>query len=621
MKPAEQLQQTVKLSMTVAGVSPDATPGRRLGEPERVAAESQLRGMLRSLRPLPLGGADQTLSAELVVTGRLGEGGMGLVELAYQRTLEREVAVKRLHDPSEGGFMLLDEARINGSLEHPNIVPVHAVGLDQELGPLVVLKRVQGVSWKEELAKDRDKLPSDAQLLEKHLRILMQVCNALHYAHSHKVVHRDVKPENVMLGEYGEVYLLDWGIALRMDQLHDGVSSVAGTALYMAPEMVRGELDEIEPRTDVYLLGATLHELLTGKARNYALNVAGCMIKALTSAPAEYDDDVPAELGSIANRACALEVDMRFPSARAFRDALEDFLDHREARHLLETSRELLDKSTDLEGTAGWEMRSQWLFQARFAAEQALKLLPGYAEARAARRDCLLTMIQHELDSDNLRGARVLVRELGGKDQLPPALQEELEEKQAAHLVEREQLRVLERDQDETANLKLRLGFLIVTAVVLTAANIWALLFSPRGPLEPVTWRLPVVGLTTSVFGGFVALHLREKLEDRAIDLQFVRTFAGGALLIGGASFIGWYGKVATANLLAVMLLLFASMLGLPRLPLKPAVPIAAVIAACGIVCVVVPNWAPALYTVIFSGLMFVVIIDHVVKARKEGVL
>jgi serine/threonine protein kinase len=224
-------------------------------------------------------GLDETRTSQfaegLALGKTLGEGGMGLVRAATQRSLGRQVAVKTLKPDAKNDqatLRLLREAWVTGSLEHPNIVPVYDLGLGEDGAPVIVLKLIEGSPW-----SDVARAPADhaEDLLEKNLRIFLQVCNAVALAHSRGVIHRDLKLENVMVGRFGEVYLVDWGIAvsLRPDPtgrlpLASEAKEMAGTPAYMAPEMLgSGVLTE---RTDVYLLGAILHELLVVTRRTPA---------------------------------------------------------------------------------------------------------------------------------------------------------------------------------------------------------------------------------------------------------------------------------------------------------------------------------------------------------------
>ena len=171
------------------------------------------------------------------------------MRMRRRRRLTREgPRPRRLRDPRASAHIeaLLREAVITGALEHPNIVPVHMLGRDEDGHPVLVMKRIQGQLWSELLGKAS---------LDRHLEILKDICNALHYAHSRGVVHLDLKTQNVLIGEFGEVSLLDWGIARRLSDPAPGV--MLGTPAYMASEMVSGE--KLTPLTDVYLLGSTLH--------------------------------------------------------------------------------------------------------------------------------------------------------------------------------------------------------------------------------------------------------------------------------------------------------------------------------------------------------------------------
>ena len=187
----------------------------------------------------------------LVFEGLLGEGGMGKVRLAEQRSMGRDVAVKGLrHEPREDklhAHALLSEGWVMGALEHPNIPPVYDLMLDDNGSPLVLLKRIEGDEWLA-LMTDEEAVQTrfGESLLTWNLSVLDTVCNAMNYAHSKGIVHRDLKPQNVMIGAFGEVYVLDWGIAVALKRDPHGkipfigdTTQPAGTPCYMAPELLR----------------------------------------------------------------------------------------------------------------------------------------------------------------------------------------------------------------------------------------------------------------------------------------------------------------------------------------------------------------------------------------------
>ena len=221
---------------------------------------------------------------------------------------------------------LLREAWVTGAIEHPNVVPIHFVEVDAEGLPLVVMKRIEGVEWST-LACDAAAVArrfGATDLLAWNLGVLMQVLNAVRFAHHRGVIHRDLKPSNVMIGDFGEVYLLDWGIAVSLRDdgtgrfpLATDATELAGTPCYMAPEMLgRPGGPPLSERTDVYLAGAILYELLTGRVPHEG----GDAISVLASVVAskfEIPPSVPAEIARICERAMHADPAQRYPSAEA----------------------------------------------------------------------------------------------------------------------------------------------------------------------------------------------------------------------------------------------------------------------------------------------------------------
>jgi hypothetical protein len=205
----------------------------------------------------------------------LGRGGMGRIHPATDRNLLRHVALKRLdkelaREPFyRDGF--IGEAQITGQLEHPNIVPVHELAVDPSGVPYFTMKLVQGVSFDKWL-RDASRPLGSTERLEEGLEIFVKVCDAVAYAHHRGVVHRDLKPENVMVAAFGQVYLMDWGLA-RLTKTRPASGSSAqmeapgpcGTPGYMAPEQARGNPSEMTELSDVFGLGAILYEIVSGK--------------------------------------------------------------------------------------------------------------------------------------------------------------------------------------------------------------------------------------------------------------------------------------------------------------------------------------------------------------------
>jgi serine/threonine-protein kinase len=243
---------------------------------------------------LDFGNVKQVLSAKKDKGGThytqiepLGKGSFGEVHCAHDTLLGREVAIKSLkknfREEKEVVDRFLKEARGTAQLEHPNIMPVHEMGVSEEFGIYFTMKKVQGEDLKEIL----DKLDGNPAFYESSyplnflLEVFLSVCNGVAFAHSKGVIHRDLKPANIMIGEFGEVLVLDWGLVknigeedegsgssihLRMDEFDIGSQTlegaVSGTPNYMAPEQAEGRIGDIDIHSDIYSLGAILYHIL-----------------------------------------------------------------------------------------------------------------------------------------------------------------------------------------------------------------------------------------------------------------------------------------------------------------------------------------------------------------------
>ena len=192
----------------------------------------------------------------------LGRGGMGTVYLAEDRELDRLVAIKVLNTPEITADLrdrMIREAQIIARLEHPGIVPVHDVGTLPDGRIYYAMKYVRGSRL--------DEYASQAATLRDRLRKFQSVCDAVAFAHAHGVIHRDLKPQNIMIGSFGEVLVLDWGVAKIRDSPSESVGTVIGTQHYMSPEQARGEIDQLDERADVYSLGAVLYFLVNDQPK------------------------------------------------------------------------------------------------------------------------------------------------------------------------------------------------------------------------------------------------------------------------------------------------------------------------------------------------------------------
>jgi eukaryotic-like serine/threonine-protein kinase len=257
---------------------------------------------------------------------RLGIGGMSTVVLAYDRRLERHVAVKLLaeHLAEDGQFVerFRREALAAARLVHPNIVQVFDFGLDEPTGRhYIVMEHIRGQSAAE-ILRDRGYLP-----VGEALGIVSHACRGLDYAHRNGVVHRDVKPGNLLRSEDGVVKLADFGIAkaLSDESQITQVGSVLGTAAYLAPEQAAGE--EAGPAADLYALGVVTYQLLSGRLPYDAQSLTELALKQQREVPALLHTlvaDVPPELATAVQRALQLDPRDRYATADAMREALID---------------------------------------------------------------------------------------------------------------------------------------------------------------------------------------------------------------------------------------------------------------------------------------------------------
>jgi eukaryotic-like serine/threonine-protein kinase len=339
----------------------------------------QIQGLVSKL-PEPPG----SISKEEIIA----QGGMGIIFRAQQTIPKRNVAVKRTKQiGTEQEYLLLQEALVAGSLEHPNIVPIHQIRRCENGQIEIIMKLVQGTTLLELLKNQKKSILST----KDPLHILSQVCNALNFAHKNRVIHRDIKPANIMIGEFGETYLLDWGIAVQLDHLIFSPDEIVGTLSYMAPEMLSGVSADITICTDVYLLGATLHEILTGKKRHHGdTNTILHSIK--ESLPYEYPDTIPTPLAELANDACNKDPLLRPSSVLEFQSRLEAYLQHRLAIDLLETGKREMDKvSSIIKTTNTFSLERMKLYhhldRARFAFEKAIDIDESFADAKVALQE------------------------------------------------------------------------------------------------------------------------------------------------------------------------------------------------------------------------------------------
>ncbi|MFO0686688.1 MAG: WD40 repeat domain-containing serine/threonine protein kinase [Sandaracinus sp.] len=347
-----------------------AGSGERAPIPSTNTPETDLRTTDPALAPTMMPGAHTSLPGRAGTTltsehpGRyvraaeLGRGGMGRVLVVKDTHLGREVALKELLEQGPPGqdamsvgsaARFLREARITGQLEHPGIVPVHELGQRPDGTIYYTMKRIRGRSLASVL-KEKHTLAERLTLLG----VFRAVCEAVAYAHSEGVVHRDLKPDNVMVGEFGDTLVVDWGLAkVRGEAEIPGAASVSGqsgrtsahddlartvdghaigTPAYMSPEQARGELSSIDERADVWGLGAILFELLAGRPPYVGTSALDVLSKVLDDPPPRVRavlPDAPPELAAIVDRALMRDPSSRYPNAGEVAKEIRAYLDGR----------------------------------------------------------------------------------------------------------------------------------------------------------------------------------------------------------------------------------------------------------------------------------------------------
>ncbi|MBD3239308.1 MAG: protein kinase, partial [Chitinivibrionales bacterium] len=346
--PAEEFTSEAlreRVERTAADQAPDETAQQYL---RKTVADSDATDAKGDSRPLTSIGDSAPVPPELldddaaeevgrrfVLQDEVGAGATSRVYAFRDRSLDRIVAVKVLRGSREAKQAVrnrfIHEARVTAKLEHPNIMPVHDIGTTDVRGLYFVMKHAQGVTLGEAItaARERQPVPREFAHADGRVRIFLKVLDAVAFAHSRGYIHQDIKPDNIMLGEYGEVLLLDWGSAVSREQANKpgGRAMLYGTPAYMSPEQARR--DHVDERSDIYCLGTTLfHALLLrhpmfeeSPDRYWERKREGDL-----DAPTEHERrSVPAAVLDIALKAMAPDPDDRYQSVSELADELKRY--------------------------------------------------------------------------------------------------------------------------------------------------------------------------------------------------------------------------------------------------------------------------------------------------------
>lgn len=483
----------------------------------------------------------------LRIRGTLAEGGMGIIKLADQPNLKREVAVKTLKDEFlDQGFIerLLREARITGLVEHPNIVPLYSLTHDQRGAPLLVMKKIEGESFRS-FIRGESAPPSGEERLSFLLSVLLRVCDAVHYAHSRGILHLDLKPDNVMIGRFRDVYLVDWGVACSIKDEHRGfvpladeMDEVLGTPAYMPPEMVDLGSGRLGKRSDIYLLGGLLFEILAGRPPHEGESIKDLLYAAYRGKIGALPEQTPRELVSIVRRAMARDPAARFGSAEEFRQAIADYLRYRPSVELAEQSMRELElirrEITALDTRA--EPRSKELLrrfaECRFGFSLALREWNENALAREGLVEATLLMASFHIDHGEADAAEALLDE---RLELEGSYIERLDAlREAIVLLRAESARMEEMraQQDDGSTRRARALYILFAAIAFNIPLLFAWVFTQLGLYHYASWHSLAFSALLSGLLAAVALMMRRQLMPNRASRRMVLAICVTSVLL-----------------------------------------------------------------------------------------
>jgi WD40 repeat protein/serine/threonine protein kinase len=375
-----------------------ATPRTSLGKAGAPVVEALASRAihLRTLREAATSGATPEIEPDYTFLRRLAEGGMGIVLAARQTSIDRTVAVKKIKPDQlqspDSQWRFLSEAVVTGHLEHPNIVPIYDLGKDETGLLFYSMKHVVGQPWDRELPQ---------KTLQENLEIFMKIADAVAFAHSRHILHRDIKPQNVMLGGYGEVLLIDWGLAIQVGSESAKATDIVGTLAYMAPEMAATP-EKVGYASDIYLLGAVLYEIFTGSPPHAGTSMDDCLRNVCLNRirPTSKTD----ELVSIALKAMATRPETRYASVEELQDAIRQYQSHSQSIFLSTRAEEHLKEA---------EERGDYDLYARalLGFEEAYQLWNGNSAAKEGIARTSLTYAVRALSKENFDLAASLLDE------------------------------------------------------------------------------------------------------------------------------------------------------------------------------------------------------------------
>ncbi|MBD3240036.1 MAG: protein kinase [Chitinivibrionales bacterium] len=429
-----------ELDETLFAETPSPTPQQFLArtrtDPSGISDTDDQSDVARfsttSMVPPELLESEETEGPRFEVEGEAGRGGSAYVYRVVDRGLGRTIALKLLRGKGQRKEgvkrRFIHEARVTAMLEHPNIVPVYDIGVTDDHRVFFLMKNVSGVTVGDGIraACKGGSVPDELGSIDGCLRVVLKVCDALAFAHDKGYVHQDIKPDNIMLGSFGEVLVLDWGCALGQHERDQGKAATFGTPAYMSPEQARQE--GADERSDVYCLGATLYHMLTHHHPTWSDDPSEFWEMKrrgeLSELPPEVHDSLPEALLALVRKALAPDPAKRHQAVTAFQRAIMEYQSHAESIALAHRAAEQLDVVGD---------RAEYHVYARITArfEQALEMWCDNVDAQEGLIRARRSHAQRALKGGDL----MLAESIAGLDESLSDVRERVESEKQRRLV------------------------------------------------------------------------------------------------------------------------------------------------------------------------------------------
>lgn len=413
----------------------------------------------------------------------LARGGMGVVYNARQNSLKRNVAIKQILPDSWTPSVqekFIAEATVTAYLNHPNIPAVYDLGQGEDGDVLMAMQLVDGLSWVYILYPEtfKHQLIAEKYTEEDHLHILLRICSAIAFAHNKGIVHNDLKPENIMIGEFHEVYIMDWGIAVdiwddREQQLpivsKNMVKRPMGTPSYMPPELATGNGEQIGPWTDVYLLGGLLYEIIERQPPRTGDTTLEVLDDAVQGRTPQFSENIPSELKSICLKALEKNIEDRYQSVHEFQEDIEHYLRHRQSLMIADNSDRILQNCLGNVKNYNHDEEDNIrcydnLAKSVAGFEQALLLWKNNAKALEGKQRAHIEYAQIALKNGDILLAEAQLMELNSSL------------KEAQELAAQIQEAKKRRDRAQKMTKRLRWG--IIAAIVIIICGLFTVLLS-----------------------------------------------------------------------------------------------------------------------------------------------